>query len=104
MKAYYLSIKDNDDAGMQVVFANTAKEAKRLVSGEVHDNLEEYIYLRVNRAKRYDGMENLSRAELALKQWQDGWQWFDLYDVPNPDENTDAEFLAWYKSNFGSRQ
>ncbi len=104
MKAYYLSIKDNDDAGGQIVFANTAKEAKKLVSGDVWDNLENYIELRVNRSKHYDGMENLSKAELALEQWKEGWQWFDI-EYPDPDEATDEEFLSWYKSMFeGSKR
>lgn len=99
MKAYYLSIYNGDDAGQQIVFANTAKEAKKLVHGDVYDNLENYIDLRVNRAKKYDGMENLSEAELALQQWHDGWQWYDI-DYPNPDEATDSEFLEWYKDTF----
>lgn len=99
MKAYTLSIKDNDDAGQQVVFAETAKAAKRLVSGYVWDNLENYLDLRVNRSRDYDGMENLSPAELALKQWRNGWQWFDI-DYPDPDEATDAEFMVWYQETF----
>lgn len=99
MKAYYLSIKDDGDTGQQIVFANTAKAAKKLVHGWVWDNLENYIDLRVNRAKKFDGMENLSEAELALHQWHDGWRWFDM-DYPDPDEATDAEFLKWYEENF----
>lgn len=99
MKAYYLSIADNDDAGMDVVWANTAKEAKRLVTGNVWDNLERYIDLRVNRAKRYDDMENLDAAHFALQQWKDGWRWFDM-DYPDPEEATDQEFLDWYEANF----
>lgn len=100
-KAYYLSIADYDDAGGQIVFANTAKEAKKLVSGKVWDNLENYIDLRVNRAKRFDGMENLDEAHLALAQWHDGWRWFDT-DYPDVDGATDKEFLEWYESNFGA--
>lgn len=99
MKAYYLSIKDNDDAGQEVVFANTAKEAKKLVSGNVYDNLENYLDLRVNRAKKFDGMEDLDAAHLALKQWKWGWGWFDM-EYPDPDEATDAEFLKWYEETF----
>lgn len=100
MKAYYLSIKDNDDAGAQVVFANTAKEAKKKVNGWVHDNLENYLDLRVNRAKRYDDMEDLDQAHLALEQWREGWQWFDMYDQPDQDTATDDEFLDWYEGVF----
>lgn len=106
MKAYCLSIKDEDDAGKAIVFANTAKEAKKQVFG--HDELVEalqggWIDLRVNRAKIYDGMENLDSAHLALHKWKDGWFWFDLYDMPDPDEATDAEFIEWYRDNFGDK-
>ncbi|MFD4554436.1 hypothetical protein ACFWP5_08910 [Streptomyces sp. NPDC058469] len=102
MKAYLLSVKDEDDAGQAVVFANTAKEAKKQVFA--HDSLVEaleggWIDLRVHRSKRYDGMEKLSAAELALHQWPDGWQWFDM-DFPYPDESTDAEFIEWYNDTF----
>jgi len=100
MKAYKLSIANNDDAGAQIVFANTAKEAKKLVHGSVWDNLEEYIDLRVNRAKRFDGMEKLDDAHLALEQWKDGWIWFDI-DFPDVETATDEEFLTWYKEIFG---
>jgi len=99
MKAYYLSIKDNEDAGQQVVFASTAKEAKRLVSGEVWDNLENYLDLRVNRAPQFDDMEDLDAAHLALKQWRWGWIWFDM-DYPDPDEATDEQFMDWYERAF----
>jgi hypothetical protein len=102
VKAYYLSVKDDDDAGQAVVFANTAKEAKKQVFS--HDLLVDaleggWINLRVNRAKEYDGMENLSAAELALKQWRNGWRFFDV-DYPDPDAATDKEFLEWYEGNF----
>ena len=97
MKAYYLSVKDDDEGAAAIVFAETAKAAKKLVFN--HENLVDaldgqWIYLRVNRAKNYDGMENLSKAELALHQWKDGWRWFE--DYPDPDEATDEEFLEWY--------
>lgn len=103
MKAYYLSIAGDDDAGGAIVFAETAKAAKKLVFN--HESLAdalqgEWIYLRVHRDKQYDGMENLSAAELALRQWHSGWRWFDIH-YPDPDEATDAEFLEWYKNTFG---
>jgi hypothetical protein len=103
VKAYSLSIKDNDDAGAAIVFAETANDAKKQVYA--HDTLVDaleggWITLRAHRAKRYDGMENLDEAHLALKQWRDGWSWFDV-DYPDPDTATDAEFIKWYKSYFG---
>lgn len=95
IKAYYLSIKDEDDAGGAIVFAETAKEAKKKVWG--HDTLVDaldggWINLLVHRDKRYDGMEKLDAAHLALEQWHDGWRWFDM-DYPDPDEATDEEFI-----------
>lgn len=100
MKAYYLTIKDDDDAGAAVVFANTAKEAKAKIYGtEVGNSVENWIDIRVNRAKSFDGMENLTDAELALMQWHKGWRYLDM-DYPDPDEATDAEFLEWYERNF----
>ncbi len=97
MKAYYLSVTD-EDQGQIVVFANTAKEAKKQINE--HDFFyDSWIDIRVHRAKRYDGLENLSDAQLALQQWQDGWRWFDM-DYPDPDEATDEQFIEWYESNF----
>jgi hypothetical protein len=106
MKAYYLSIKDEDDAGGAVVFANTVKEAKKQVWA--HDTLVEaleggWITLQAHRDERYDDMDNLDVAHLALAQWHDGWRWFDM-DYPDPDEATDDEFLEWYKTNFGANK
>ncbi|MFE7720115.1 hypothetical protein ACFU44_13860 [Nocardia rhizosphaerihabitans] len=99
MKAYKLHIRDNDDADAQIVFANTAKAAKRLVHGEVWDNLENYIDLRVNRAQHFDDMENLDTAHLALEQWKQGWIWFDM-DYPDPDDTPDEKFIKWYSDTF----
>lgn len=102
MKAYYLSIAGDDDAGGAVVFADTVSGAKKQVfkHESLADSLQgEWIYLRARRDKQYDGMENLSEAELALAQWHDGWRWFDM-DYPDPNEATDREFLEWYKNTF----
>lgn len=102
MKAYCLSVAGDDDAGGAIVFAETGREAKKLVLNHeaLADALQgEWIYLRVHRDKRYDGMENLSPAELALHQWRHGWRWFDMR-YPDPDEATDEEFYSWYADNF----
>lgn len=102
MKAYKLSIKDEDDAGAAIVFANTVKEAKKQVYSfdMLNDALEGgWIALQAHRAEHYDGMENLDAAHLALEQWHDGWVWFDV-DNPDPDEATDQEFLDWYERTF----
>ncbi len=102
MKAYCLSIKDEDDAGCAIVFADTVKEAKKKVWS--HDNLVDaleggWITLQAHRDKHYDGMESLDEAHLALEQWHMGWRWFDV-DYPDPDEATDEQFIEWYKSIF----
>lgn len=102
MKAYYLWIEGDDDAGGAITFANTAREAKKNYYKYewLADALgSEWIYLRARRDKRYDGMEKLDAAHLALEQWHDGWRWFDT-EYPNVDEATDEDFLKWYKENF----
>lgn len=101
MKAYCLSIKDDDDAGQAIVFADNVKDAKKQVYSHdmLVDAMEEWTWLRAHRAKQFDDMENLSKAELSLHQWHDGWRWFDM-DFPDPDEATDEEFLEWYEENF----
>lgn len=98
MKAYYLSTSDPDD-GMAVVFADKPSQAKNQIYGTEIWYEGEWTDIRVRRARNYDGMENLSAAELALKQWHDRWQWFDL-DYPDIDTATDQEFLDWYKKTF----
>jgi hypothetical protein len=100
MKAYYAHIVDDDDAGGEIIFAETAQKAKSMAYGrEFTANLESYIYLRATRSPEYDGMENLDSAHLALQQWKNGWRWFDI-DYPDPDTATDEEFLKWYKETF----
>lgn len=98
MKAYCLTIKDFDDAGCEIVFAENAKEAKKLI-GELSYSLEQYTDLRVNRDKRFDGMEKLTPAELAKEQWRMGW-WFHEDGCPDADEATDAQFCEWYERTF----
>lgn len=98
MKAYYLSIRDDPDQGGQIVFAKTAREAKtKLTDDLIYDR---WIDLEAHRAKEYDDMENLSDAELALVKWKNGWWWDGKY--PDPDTDTDEEFLQWYKEMFGA--
>lgn len=101
LKAYSLSIKDDDDQGQVIVFAENATKAKAFI---VSTDLmwDSYLDVRVHRAKAFDGMENLSKAELAKNQWRDGWRWFDM-DYPDPDEATDEEFLSWYENMFGDK-
>lgn len=102
IKAYYLSIKDGEDAGCAIVFAETSRAAKSKIYGTtLGDSVEEWIDIRVNRAKEYDGMESLTQAQLAKEQWRNGWEWFDM-DYPNVEEATDQEFYEWYDKMFGT--
>ena len=96
MKAYYIDIKDDPDQGGHIVWANSVKEAKPRVneSDLIYDR---YTDVQCKRYPAFDNLEHLTKRELALKQWQEGW-WFDS-DEPMFDdyeENTDADFLAWY--------
>lgn len=99
MKAWYLSIKDGEDQGIFVVFADTATRAKSQADG--YDLMyDRYVDIRAIRAKKYDGLEGLSRMELEKTLWRDGWQWVDLH-FKDPEEATDEEFYEWYKSIYG---
>lgn len=105
MKAYRLWIDGQEEAGTPIVFATTAKEAKKQVFD--HEGLVDaleggWIDLRVNRDKCYDGMDNLSPAEFAKHQWRDGWQWFDT-DYPDPENATDEEFIEWYNALYAPK-
>lgn len=98
MKAYHVSIRNDEDQGGGIVFADTAQEARKHY-GRFDLDPESWLDVQAHRDKRYDGLEKLSDAELALCQWHDGWRWFFL-DYPDPDEATDAEFLKWYENTF----
>ena len=98
MKAWYLDIKDDPDQGAFVVFANTRNEAR--AQADSNDLFyERWIDIQAVRYKKYDGMEKLDAAHLALEQWKNGWRWFDI-DYPDPDTATDEEFLKWYTETF----
>lgn len=99
MKAYFLSIKDDDmDQGGFIVFANTVQEARKQADSK-DLQYERWIDIQAHRDKKYDGMENLSDAELALVQWKDGWRWVD-HEEPDADEVTDEDFIKWYERTF----
>lgn len=96
MKAWCVSIKDDEDQGMLIVFAETRNEARSKTDDLQY---ESWLDVRAVRDKRYDGLEKLDKAHLALAQWHDGWRWYDM-DYPEPEETTDTEFLEWYERNF----
>ena len=100
MKAYILEMKDDPDEGSEIVFANTAREAKNQAIGkDFYEMSGDWLSLRVRRYKSFDGMEKCTKAEIALKQWQDGW-WFHESGYLSPDEWTDEQFLEWYNKTF----
>lgn len=102
MKAYYLDMKDDPDAGAEIVFANTVREAKKQAIGkDFYEESGEWIYLQCKRIKKFDGMETLSKMELVKECWRDGW-WFSEGNCPDTDESTDEDFYKWYKNAFGN--
>ena len=94
MKAYKLSVNNDSDQGEEIVFAKNGKEARGKYEFLEPEN---FIDLSVRRAPEFDGMENADAYELAKRQWQTGWRWFDLQGMPDPDEDTEEDFEEWYK-------
>lgn len=97
MKAYYIDIKDDPDQGGHLVFDTTVRNAKKRVneSDLVYDS---WLDVQCRRMPEFDGMENLSEAELALAKWHNGW-WWDSGEPTFDDgeENTDQDFLDWWE-------
>ena len=101
MKAYLISDNSNGDLGEEVTFAKTAREAKANAKGFENFDNTEFIDLRVKRCPSFDGCENYTEEQIALKQWHDGWFFFDNDDVPDVDSSaTDEEFLKAYFPNY----
>ena len=98
MKAYKLSVKDDSDQGEEIVFAQTAREAKN--NWTRYLAADNFLNKLVNRAPEFDGMENATELELATKQWQEGWKWFDHNDVPDVETATVEDFKNWYYNLF----
>lgn len=94
MKAYYVEIRDDPDQGGHIVWSTTARKARHNTGDLVYDR---WIDVKAKRYPEFDDKEHLTKRELALEQWKQGW-WFDS-DEPTFDdyeENTDADFLEWY--------
>ena len=102
MKAYIGGIHSNDDAGNIIVFAQTAKEAVKLVlQDDISDYRESYIDVYAKRYPALDDMENLSHMELMKEKWRAGWWFFDDYP-PEESESSDSQFYDWYDKTFRS--
>ncbi|ARM66201.1 hypothetical protein AM2_073 [Lactococcus phage AM2] len=98
MKAYKLSIKDDPDQGEVIVFAQTAREAKN--NWTQYLDADNFLDKLVHRAPEFDGMEGASDMEIMTKQWQEGWRWYDCYDVPDVEEDTVEDFQAWFRKEY----
>lgn len=70
MKAYVLGLYSNEDAGNELVFANTVKEAK---DKNTQLDPESYIDLYAHREKVFDDMENASEEVILEKMKAEGW-------------------------------
>ena len=98
MKAYKLSVKDDPDQGEVIVFAKTAREAKN--NWHWYLDADNFLDKLVHRAPEFDGMEGASDMEIMTKQWQEGWRWYDCYDVPDVEEDTVEDFQAWFRKEY----
>lgn len=93
MKAYVLSVANDSDQGEVVVWDITAQDAKK--NWTRYLDAERYIDQRVKRAPEFDGMENATDLEVMLKQWHEGWHWWD-WNFPSVEESTDEDFIHYY--------
>lgn len=106
MKAWRVWDCTNEDAGIDIVWANNVKEAKyKGQLTQVGEELESYTDLRVRREKALDDMENLSDKDLAKERWMLGWTWHEGTILPYFDEldtdKVDKVWDEWYYLNFG---
>lgn len=99
MKAYKIYDATNDENGCDIVFAQTAKQAKKM-TGYTPVEVDNYIDLRAVRYPNFDGLENASELELSDAKWRDGWIWYghNHLEMPNPETATSKDFIEWYQS------
>lgn len=96
MKAYKVWDITDDDKGEWIIFAETANEARQ--KGMLTDlDADRYLDVYAKREPDFDGMQNKPEYIIALKQWREGWSFNDI-DEPDPDKDTDEDFLRWYKN------
>lgn len=98
MKAYVLYDAYDQEHGWDVVFAETAKQAKKK-TGYTPIDVDQYIDLRVKRYPAFDGMQDANELQLAEAKWREGWWFNDMASIPpEPETSTTKEFIAWYTS------
>ncbi|WP_321388979.1 hypothetical protein [uncultured Enterococcus sp.] len=96
MKAYIVGVTSDPDSGEEIVFANTAKEARQKADCmDLTDYAESWIDIFAKRYPAFDDMENSSEDEIALKKFREGWNWFDRLNQPEEETTTDDEFFDW---------
>ena len=102
MKAYIVEIKNYEEVGNEIVFAQNTKEARKQAyyCDIAEDYAERYIDICVRRYPAFDNMEKLSECELLMQKWRYGWWFSDEWNCPDPDTTTNEEFLNWYKNNY----
>ncbi len=98
-KAYLLGLRNDDDAGNELVFAQTAREARKQIYSTDLDP-ENWIDVTAHRAKKWDHLFGSSRKEQYKAFWRDGW-WFHQSGCPDVDEATDEQFYEWYDNTYG---
>lgn len=99
MKAYKLEVLGDDEGLCEIVWANTVREAKRLIDG-TDLYYERWIDIRATRYQAFDAMEGLSKRDFARESWRHGWQWYEEA-TPEPEETTDEDFFKWYDEYIG---
>ena len=98
MKAYIVSLKNDDSRGNEILFAENTKEAKKqALSCGLYSYADSYIDLIVRRYKQFDNMESFSDMELQKEMWRLGWWFVDMDDLPDCDKASDEDFFEWYR-------
>ena len=97
MKAYLLSVENDPDQGQALVWDVTAKEAKKNWTRFL--DAERFIDKRVKRAPEFDDMEGRTELEIMLKQWHEGWIWWD-WRFPSVEDSTDDDFIEYYLNEY----
>lgn len=88
MKAYKVYDVENYEGYEDIVFAKTAREAKKMWSTLDSCADAEYINIRVNRLPFLDGMEDRTKEEVLYVAMLNGW-WYEIGDKRCDEENID---------------
>lgn len=91
MKAYKAGEANFEVENEIIVYAETAREAKKIAWSQFDDEIE-YINLRINRAPFMDNTEHLSTMEKWIILLEHGW-WCE-YDGKTYTEGNLGEFIG----------